>query len=91
MQNLNTAFFAFHKYHILCFAVVVRHTLNITMFTPQYFSKVCLTIFSVINNLCYRHNTIKALFKMTLNCNIVKCLNNKLHHRYSTKFLKTTV
>ena len=37
MQTLNKAFFAFHKYHILCFADVVRHNLNIKMFTEQYF------------------------------------------------------
>ena len=61
MQNLNTAFFGFHKYHILCFADVVRYTLDITMFTPQYFLKECSTIFSVINNLCDRHNIMKAL------------------------------
>ena len=47
--------------------------------------------FSVINNLCDRHNTIKALFKTTLNCIIVKCLNNTFYHRYLTKFLKMTV
>ena len=39
----------------------------------------------------YHHNIIKALFKMTLNCNIAKCLNNIGHHRYLTKFLKKTV
>ena len=57
-----------------------------TMFTPQSFLKVCLTIFSIINNLCNRHIIMKALFiKTALNCNIVKCLNNTFHHRYLAK------
>ena len=52
----------------------------------------CYNVYiSVMNNLCYRHNTMKALFKTTLNCNIVKCLNNIFHHKYLTKFLEMTV
>ena len=72
---------------------IYTYYLNITMFTAQYVLKIYLTIFSNINHLCYRHNAIKDLFKTktTLNCNIVKCLNNTFHHRYLTQFLKMTV